>query len=269
MIIYAYKIYYYLVHIIVGEEVIMFEFFKKSNTVSNNATTAATSASAGKVRLAKASEALERQVVNLSKKGFDITAHKAQVVLCLDRSGSMNTLFYNGGVQAALTRLLPIALRFDDDGRLPVYVFDDIADHVPEAMDENNFEQFVKLEIIDKGYVPRGGTKYAPVIKQVIADYKKSKTPVFVIFITDGVNCDEKKTDSMIIESSKHKIFFQFVGIGGSSFSYLKELDNLAGRECDNTAFIQVSSFASLTDEQLYQKLLEQYPQWLRAKGLK
>lgn len=247
-------------------------FFKKTTTVATSNSSVqptkanTTSPSAEKVRLDKAKEALERHVVSLSK---DLINHKAQVVVCLDRSGSMKTLFYNGDVQATLTRLLPIALRFDDDGKLPIYVFDDGADHVPEAMDENNFEKYVKLEIIDKGYDPRGGTKYAPVIKQVIADYKKSKTPVFVIFITDGENWDQTETDWMIRESSKYNIFFQFVGIGGSSFSYLKKLDNLAGRECDNTAFIQVSSFASLTDEQLYQKLLEQYPQWLRAKGLK
>lgn len=260
----------------------MFNFFKKNSKGKTAASTTATTSSsnvqpqtnanpntAGKVSLEKSKQAFERHVVSLSKTGVDLSEHKAQVVVCLDRSGSMDSLFYRGAVQDALTRLLPIALRFDDDGELPVYVFDNDADHVPEAMTEDNYQHFVKTEIVDKGYGPRGGTNYAPVIKEIIDDYGRSKVPVFVIFITDGENWDQTETDWMIRESSKYNIFFQFVGIGGSSFSYLKKLDNLAGRECDNTAFIQVSSFASLTDEQLYQKLLDQYPQWLRAKGLK
>ena len=242
----------------------MFNFFKKNSKGQTAASTTATTSNssvqpqtnanpntAGKVSLEKSKQAFERHVVSLSESGkVDLTKHKAQVAVCFDRSGSMDRLFYKGDVQDALTRLLPF-IRFDDDGILPVYVFDHDADHVPEAMTEDNYQHFVKTEIIDKGYGPRGGTNYAPVIRQIIADYRESTTPVFVIFITDGENWDQTETDWMIRESSKYNIFFQFVGIGGSSFSYLKKLDKLDGRECDNTAFVQVSSFASLTDEQL------------------
>lgn len=92
-----------------------------------------------------------------------------------------------------------------------------------------------------------------------------SSYPAFGIFITDGENDDAYATDRAIRNSSKLKIFYQFVGIGFENFRYLQKLDDLDGRDVDNTAFIKVSDFARLDDEQLYAKLLEQYPQWLRA----
>lgn len=86
---------------------------------------------------------------------------------------------------------------------------------------------------------------------------------IFGIFITDGENDDAYATDRAIRNSSKLKIFYQFVGIGSENFRYFQKLDDLDGRDVDNTAFIKVSDFARLDDEQLYAKLLEQYPQWL------
>ena len=74
------------------------------------------------------------------------------------------------------------------------------------------------------------------------------------------------ETDRAIRKSSKHKIFYQFVGIGKyESFDYLQKLDDLDGRAVDNTAFIKVEDFSRMDDDQLYDKLLEQYPQWLKV----
>ena len=56
------------------------------------------------------------------------------------------------------------------------------------------------------------------------------------------------------------------MGIGKyESFDYLQKLDDLDGRAVDNTAFIKVEDFSRMNDDQLYDKLLEQYPQWLKV----
>lgn len=226
------------------------------------------SASTGKVSLEKSRDALERHVVNLKKEsGVDLSTHKARVFVALDISGSMSTLFRNGSVQNTLTRLLPLALKFDDNGELEVFVFNNSCTQMP-PMNLSNYESYVQNELVRRGY-PSGGTSYAPVIKKTVDEYNDgSPYPAFGIFITDGENNDAHETDNEVRRSSKFKIFYQFVGIGSENFRYLQKLDNLSGRAVDNTAFVRVSDFSRLDDEQLYKMLLDQYPQWLRAMGI-
>lgn len=252
----------------------MFFGFKKKNNSSSSTsnstpvkteTTTLTSSSA-KVVLSKAEDGLERHIVRLKKeKNIDLSSHRARVFVVMDRSGSMTSLYQSGEIQNVLTRLLPLALKFDDNGELEVYVFNTSCIQMP-SMNLSNYESYVKREIMNKGYDPSGGTSYSPVIEKTMSIYDDgSSYPAFGIFITDGENDDAYATDRAIRNSSKLKIFYQFVGIGSENFRYLQKLDDLDARDVDNTAFIKVSDFARLDDEQLYAKLLEQYPQWLRA----
>ncbi len=234
---------------------------------ANTATSAASSSA--KVILSKAEAGLDRYIVRLEKeKKINLNTHRARVFVVMDRSGSMDHLYRNGAVQDVLTRLLPLALRFDDNGELEVYVFNRTCTQTA-PMNINNFESYVEKEILGKGYGPTGGTNYAPVIKETMCNYNDgSPYPAFGIFITDGENADSDLTDMAVRESSKYKIFYQFVGIGNERFNYLQKLDDLDGRAVDNTAFIKVADFSRLDDEQLYAMLLEQYPQWLRAMNI-
>lgn len=225
--------------------------------------------STGKVTLEKAAAGLDRHIVSLKKeKGVDLSKHSARVVVVIDRSGSMSELYDNGSVQQTLTRLLPLGLKFDDNGEVEVYAFSN-GFHKLEPMTKYNFGDYVERKMRK---LPYGGTNYAPVLKQVLKDYDDgSPYPTFVIFITDGSNYDTAETDKIIIKSAriKYKLFVQFVGIGNESFSYLRKLDDLGGREADNTAFVAVKDFNKLSDDELYRKLLEQYIPWLGVLGLK
>lgn len=225
--------------------------------------------SPSKVTLKKAQDGLDRYIVRLKKENnVDLSQHRARVFVAIDRSGSMDTLYYNGSVQEVLTRLLPLALKFDDNGELEVFVFNTKSLQLaPMTLD--NYDGYVNCEILKKGYKPVGGTRYSPVINETTCRYDDgSSYPAFGIFITDGENSDYEFSDSAIRKSSEFKIFYQFVGIGHESFIYLKHLDDLDGRKVDNTAFVKVADFAQLDDDQLFNKLLEQYPQWLQAMHL-
>lgn len=248
----------------------LFGGFKKSKGSTPHTTpTPAATTSTGKVTLQKAQDGLERHIVRLKKeRGIDLSQHRARVFVVIDRSGSMSHLYRNGDVQEVLTRLLPLALKFDDNGELEVYVFNNSCRQLA-SMTLSNYENYVQTEILSKGYGPGGGTSYSPVIEQTMDIYNDgSPYPAFGIFITDGENDDRSQTDRAIRKSSKYKIFYQFVGIGYESFSYLQKLDDLDGRAVDNTAFVKVEDFARLNDDQLFNKLLEQYPQWLQAMHL-
>lgn len=88
--------------------------------------------------------------------------------------------------------------------------------------------------------------------------------PTFVFFITDGDNFDQNQTESFIKAVSKYPIFWQFVGIGRERFSFLSRLDDLPGRYIDNANFFKIDDLSSIADEQLYEKLLNEFPSWLK-----
>ncbi|MFC9840289.1 VWA domain-containing protein [Rhodococcus sp. NPDC127530] len=50
-----------------------------------------------------------------------------------------------------------------------------------------------------------------------------------------------------------------------SPASVLEKLDNLTGRLVDNAAFLAVENVVRLSDAALYELLLGEYPDWLRA----
>ena len=68
------------------------------------------------IDMSKHEENLNTVLINMSKDNkIDMTKHVARVALAMDYSGSMSNLFHNGSVQETISRLLPIALRFDDN----------------------------------------------------------------------------------------------------------------------------------------------------------
>ena len=166
----------------------MFFGFKKKNNSSSSTsnstpvkteTTTSTNSSA-KVVLSKAEDGLERHIVRLKKeKNIDLSSHRARVFVVMDRSGSMTSLYQSGEIQNVLTRLLPLALKFDDNGELEVYVFNTSCIQMP-SMNLSNYESYVKREIMNKGYGPSGGTSYSPVIEKTMSIYDDgSSYPAF------------------------------------------------------------------------------------------
>jgi hypothetical protein len=103
------------------------------------------------------------------------------------------------------------------------------------------------------------------------ADVKPVQVPTLVFFITDGENWDQGETARVIKEASKQGIFWQFVGIGDERFEFLKQLDELQGRFIDNANFFEVNDIMKISDEQLYDRVLNEFPTWLKeakTKGL-
>lgn len=68
-----------------------------------------------------------------------------------------------------------------------------------------------------------------------------------------------------IKEASNKPLFWQFVGIGNSSFGFLEKLDDMDGRTVDNADFLKISNLTKLNDEDLYKALLGEFPDWLKA----
>lgn len=91
--------------------------------------------------------------------------------------------------------------------------------------------------------------------------------PTFVIFLSDGGCQDYSNGDSMescIVDSSKHKLFWQFVGVGNANFGILEKLDNIKSGYVDNANFFKLNDLTKVTDEQIYDSLLNEFSVWLK-----
>lgn len=213
-----------------------------------------------KISLIKKRE--EKISVILSKKTQNQIS--AQVALVMDISGSMRKLYKSGVVQNILERIYPLATKFDDDGSLDMWIFSHSFNKL-SAVVEENFDTYIEAEILNKKPSSSWGrTEYAPVMEDVISTYKYSKIPAYVIFITDGQNSDKTKTKQALIEASNYPIFWQYVGIGFEEFEFLKRLDELKGRAIDNANFFQLNDIMSVSDEELYNRLLNEFPDWYK-----
>lgn len=238
----------------------------------------------------------KKATISLTKKGLsDVTA---RVGLALDISGSMGQLYRSGMVQNTCERTLGLAMNFDDNGAADVFLFG-IKDYAVGEIQSRNFFEFVEREVTSK-YKLEPGTQYAGVIRRIVdfyfpgaliekktgggffgiggkkelhldaSKYKKQE-PVYILFVTDGNCSDSGDTEAVIQKASELGIFFQFVGVGNENFSFLKKLDDLKGRFIDNANFFAINNLARTSDEELYDKLLHEFPSWIneaRSKQL-
>jgi stress response protein SCP2 len=246
--------------------------------------------------------------ISLEKKG--LSEHRARVALCLDISGSMHRLYQSGKVQELCERVLGMAIQFDDDGACDVFTFGtgsydegplDLQNYqgwIPQLLQRRRLEGGTNynhaMQAVRQHYFPDGGggSRNSP---------RPDKMPVYVMFVTDGQTTDQSGTKHQVEWSSYEPIFWQFMAIGQSSrnvdaggpaplskkkqgrfssrlasmmsgdFQFLEELDDMPGRYIDNADFFSVSDPMAISDDQLYDLMMNEYPGWLQEaqrKGL-
>jgi hypothetical protein len=202
------------------------------------------------------------------KKGISETT-KSRVAVVLDYSYSMSALYSTGFVQKLLERMMPLGIRFDDNSAIDVFLFHDKAYELGEVTLEN-FTGYVNRDVTKK--YSMGGTCYSPVVNMINKKYTEEKGDVaYVIFITDGDCSDKENSEKAIKNASENGIFWQFVGIGRANFGFLEKLDDMPGRKIDNANFFQVKDLDKMSDENLYEKMMDEYPQYLieaKQKGI-
>ncbi|KAA9000003.1 tellurium resistance protein TerF [Affinibrenneria salicis] len=216
-------------------------------------------------------------LVSLSKPiTVSLTKHKlqqtrARVAFVLDASGSMNRQFKRGNVQAVLERIAALAVQFDDDGAMDVWGFGERHKKYPDVTLDNLPGYIASIQAAGKRAMLEllpglgGINNEPPVMQAVIDEFKDSKDPVFVVFITDGGISKTHAIKKAISESAHYPIFWKFVGLGGSRYGILEQLDDFQERLVDNTHFFAIDDFSSVADEELYDRLLSEFGDWLRA----
>ena len=200
--------------------------------------------------------------VELKKRNLETLV--ARVGLVIDISGSMTARFKNGTVQEIVNKTLPLAVQFDDDGELDCWYYGTTS----RRMDSVNLDNYTKA--VPKEWkqlmLELGGCNNEPVVLRMVLDtYRDTKLPVYVLFITDGGVSKKSEIQKIITEASKLPIFWQFVGVGGSGYGILEKLDSMKGRYVDNAGFFALDDFKKVSNEELYARLLEEFPKWLKA----
>jgi hypothetical protein len=74
-------------------------------------------------------------------------------------------------------------------------------------------------------------------MRDVVKAYSTGPLPAFVIFITDGGISQSSEIQAILRTASEYPIFWQFVGLGGTGYGVLEELDTMPGRVVDNANF--------------------------------
>ncbi|WP_295388824.1 VWA domain-containing protein [uncultured Thiodictyon sp.] len=206
----------------------------------------------------------KQATISLKKQGLQETLARVGVVL--DASRSMNRQYKTGRVQELLDRALPLALHFDDDGALDVWAFDDTPKTLPPAT-VHNIAGYT--ETAGGGWRAwYGGANDEPKVMRLAIDHYRATPdapPAYVLFVTDGGIHRNKEIVELTIEAARYPIFWQFMGLGGRNYGALERLDTMPGRLVDNCGFFAIDDLHDLTDEQLYDRLLAEFPQWLRA----
>ncbi|HEJ0262726.1 TPA: VWA domain-containing protein [Klebsiella pneumoniae] len=228
-----------------------------------------------RISLEKKLEGKAPALISLAKKAsISLAKHKldtveARVAFVLDASGSMTGQFKKGHVQAVLDRIAVLSVQFDDDGTMDVWGFAERHKKYPDVTLDNLDGYIAAIQNTGKRsaweILPGlGGTNNEPPVMNEVIDYFKDSTlPVFVVCITDGGISKTREIKEAIRRSANYPVFWKFVGLGGSNYGILERLDTFSDRRVDNSNFFAIDNFAHIKDEELYEKLLEEFKDWL------
>lgn len=213
-------------------------------------------------------------LINLRKKAdtvvreHNMSGLRAAVFLVIDRSGSMSTFFVRGTVQNLANRVLAFSTTIDDDGAVPLIMFDSYAYPVTNVSLRHYSSVIDEVHESFGGEYTMGGTDYVSAMESVIRLYSEVDpgVPALVIFQTDGAPNSPCDTEALLCASAKLPIFWQFIGFGDDDFHFLRHLDDLSStrRVVDNAAFFAAGARPELIDDEtLYANLLVGFKKWL------
>ncbi|WND34004.1 VWA domain-containing protein [Streptomyces sp. BB1-1-1] len=221
---------------------------------------------AGLVSLAKTA------TVSLEKNG--LSGLRAAVYLVVDRSASMHQYFADGSVQHLADQALGLSVTVDDDGVVPLVMFDSRPYPVVDVRLDQYQGVVAQQHQLHGGTRTMGGTMYAIAMRAVVDHYLASRAtdPALVIFQTDGAPQDQEDVRLQLKVTSKLPIFWAFVGFGPAKVRFLTELDTMRGRLLDNASYFHAGADPRhVADSDLYDGITRQFGQWepkARKKGL-
>ncbi|MFM9708446.1 VWA domain-containing protein [Streptomyces galilaeus] len=229
----------------------------------------------------------EQVAVSLRKSGA--AGVSARVVLVLDASGSMSFLYSGGVVADVVERMAAVAAELDDDGEMQAWTFASDPARLPDLR-LGELPEWLRLHVrvgemslFRRSKKPRKGLQPGQVDmrsvgiqneeQKVIAqvrDYVRANpaaVPTLVLFFSDGGVYRDAAIEKELRAAAEEPVFWQFVGLGRSNYGVLERFDTLPGRRVDNVGFFAIDDIRTVPDQELYDRLLSEFPSWLTAAG--
>ncbi|MFI7499457.1 VWA domain-containing protein [Streptomyces sp. NPDC049687] len=227
----------------------------------------------------------EQVAVSLSKRGA--AGIRARVVLVLDASGSMAFLYSRGVVADVVERMAAVAAQLDDDGEMQAWTFASNPARLPDLR-LGELPEWLRLHVrvgeislFRRGKKPRKGLESGQVdmrtvgiqneeqkaiaeVRAFVRDHPAT-APTLVLFFSDGGVYRDAAIEQELRAAVEEPIFWQFVGLGRSHYGVLERFDTLPGRRVDNVGFFAVDDISTLPDQELYDRLLSEFPSWITA----
>ncbi|MEV5516372.1 VWA domain-containing protein [Streptomyces flaveolus] len=230
---------------------------------------------------------LRKEQVAVSLRKHGAAGVTARVVLVLDASGSMSFLYSKGVVADVVERMAAVAAQLDDDGEMQAWTFASNPARLPDLR-LGDLPEWLRLHVRvgEVGLFRRGRKKglHADQVdmrdvgiqneeQKVIAEVRAyvrdnpAQAPTLVLFFSDGGVYRNSEIERELRDAVEEPVFWQFVGLGRSNYGVLERFDTLPGRRVDNVGFFAVDDIGTVPDQELYDRLLSEFPSWITAAG--
>lgn len=197
---------------------------------------------------------------------------RARIVLVIDKTGSMTKQYKAGTVHRVVERMVPVATQIDDDGSLEPYLYARQFFRMPNIevhTAEEWARTFLHLNGVHCGFDMASiglSNDELPIMTEIISTLQPGTSmPTLVLFFTDGGFAKKAEISQLMRQASGLPAFWQFVGLGRANYGLLRQLDELDGRIVDNAGFFELDDIDRVDDAELYQRLLSEFPSWVRA----
>ncbi|MFF3938692.1 VWA domain-containing protein [Streptomyces phaeofaciens] len=229
----------------------------------------------------------EQVAISLSKRGA--AGISARVILVLDASGSMSFLYSGGVVADVVERMAAVAAQLDDDGEMQAWTFASNPARLPDLR-LGELPEWLRLHVrvgeislfrrnkkpkkgLEPGQVDMRAVGIQNEEQKAIAEVRAyvrdtpALAPTLVLFFSDGGVYRDAAIEQELRAAVEEPIFWQFVGLGRSHYGVLERFDRLPGRRVDNVGFFAVDDISTVPDQELYDRLLSEFPAWITAAG--
>lgn len=232
-----------------------------------------------------------------------VTVPPVRVGLALDVSGSAQGLYQSGVMQETVDRLLAVSLKFDDNGELDMWAFDNRHSQLETATPADYGTYIRQKLLLNEEISLWGGTSYGGVLEDMIQFWFKgkptvqqttrktgglfglfqrdevveqvvastlspelAKLPAMGLLVTDGENSDKDYAERILTASKNHNVYWQMVGVGQAHhFEFLERMAD----DLPNVGFVNLESL-SQTDDEIYSQLIAQeFISWVKSLGPK
>jgi stress response protein SCP2 len=209
---------------------------------------------------------LRKEKVALVLTKHRMTGLRCRVIVVLDVSGSTSSLYRKGVFSRAVERVAPVAAQVDDGAEMQAWAMGGRAKQL-EDITIATLPQWIE-RYTGKRYTEAEGWNNEKAAIEDVARYvakNRLDIPTLVLFFHDGGVTDNRGTEKAIRAVDREPVFWQFIGIGRSDYGILEKLDTLEGRAHDNTGFFALDDLDAVDDDELYDRILQEFPAWMRA----